>query len=101
MEHSQTAGLKVIFVVLFSLLGLTVIELVLAYRALPLTTMFGLLMGLSILKAALIIAYFMHLRYEQPSLFVTLIPAFIFVLLMMTMIFADSSRLSHMRSLIQ
>jgi cytochrome c oxidase subunit IV len=101
MEHSQTAGLKVIFVVLFSLLGLTVLELVLAYRALPLPTMFGLLMGLSILKAALIIAYFMHLRYEQPSLFVTLIPAFIFVLLMMTMIFADSSRLSHMRSLVQ
>ena len=101
MEHSETAGLKVIFSVLFGLLGLTVCEVVLAYRALPLGTMFTLLMGLSILKAALIVAYFMHLRYEQPSLFVTLIPAFVFVILMMTVIFADSTRLAHMRSLVQ
>ncbi len=98
--HAETAGLKVIFSVWFGLLGLTVCEVVLAYRSLPLETMFGILMGLSVLKAALIIAYFMHLRYEQPSLFVTLIPAFIFVLGMMTAIFADSSRLAHMRSLI-
>jgi cytochrome c oxidase subunit IV len=101
MEHSETAGLKVIFSVLFGLLGLTVCEVVLAYRPLELRTMFGLLMGLSVVKAALIVAYFMHLRYEQPSLFVTLIPAFVFVLLMMTMIFADSARLAHMRTLIQ
>ena len=32
-------------------------------RALSLEAMFILLMGLSIIKAALIIAYFMHLRY--------------------------------------
>jgi cytochrome c oxidase subunit IV len=100
-EHAETAGLRVIYSVWFGLLGLTVCELVLAYRSLELTTMFGLLMGLSILKAALIIAYFMHLRYEQRSLFVTLIPAFVFVLGMMTVIFADSSRLAHMRSLLQ
>ena len=79
-EHSETAGFKVIFSVWFGLLGLTLCEVVLAYRSLPLVTMFVLLMVLSVLKAALIIAYFMHLRYEQPSLFVTLIPAFIFVM---------------------
>jgi cytochrome c oxidase subunit IV len=100
-EHAETAGPRVIYSVWFGLLGLTVCEVILAYRSLPLTTMFGLLMGLSLLKAALIIAYFMHLRYEQKSLFVTLIPAFIFVLVMMTVIFADSTRLAHMRSLIQ
>jgi len=101
MENTETAGFKVIFSVWFGLLGLTVCEVFLAYRALPLVTMFVILMILSVFKAALIIAYFMHLRYEQPSLFVTLIPAFIFVIGMMTVIFADSSRLSHMRSLIQ
>jgi cytochrome c oxidase subunit 4 len=100
-EQVGTAGLRVIYSVWFGLLGLTVCELVLAYRSLELTTMFGLLMGLSVLKAALIVAYFMHLRYEQRSLFVTLIPAFVFVLVMMTVIFADSSRLAQMRSLLQ
>ena len=99
-EHSETAGSKVIFSVWFGLLGLTLCEVVLAYRALPLVTMFVLLMVLSVLKAGLIIAYFMHLRYEQPSLFATVIPAFIFVMGMMTVIFADSTRLAHMRSLI-
>ena len=101
MEHAETAGNKIIFSVWFGLLGLTVLELILAYRQLPLETMFTVLMFLSVIKAALIIAYFMHLRYEQPSLFVTLIPALVFVLIMMTVIFADSSRLAHMRSLVQ
>jgi cytochrome c oxidase subunit 4 len=101
MEHAETTGLKNVFSVWFGLLGLTVLEVILAYRQLPLETMLSILMFLSVIKAALIIAYFMHLRYEQPSLFVTLIPALVFILIMMTIIFADSSRLAHMRSLVQ
>ena len=101
MEHTETAGLRIVFSVWFGLLGLTGLEVILAYRQLPLETMLTILMFLSVLKAALIIAYFMHLRYEQASLFVTLIPALVFVLIMMTAIFADSTRLAHMRSLIQ
>ena len=101
MEHAETAGNKIIFSVWFGLLGLTVLEVFLAYRQLPLETILSVLMVLSVIKAALIIAYFMHLRYEQPSLFVTLIPALVFILIMMTVIFADSSRLAHMRSLVQ
>ena len=101
MEHAETAGNKIVFSVWFGLLGLTVLEVILAYRQLPLETMLTVLMFLSVIKAALIIAYFMHLRYEQPSLFVTLIPALVFILIMMTAIFADSTRLAHMRSLVQ
>ena len=101
MEHAETAGNKIVFSVWFGLLGLTVLEVILAYRQLPLETMLSILMVLSVIKAALIIAYFMHLRYEQPSLFVTLIPALVFILIMMTVIFADSTRLAHMRSLVQ
>ena len=100
-QHADTAGHKVIFSVWFGLLGLTICEVILAYRSLSLETMFSLLMVLSVLKAGLIIAYFMHLRYEQPGLVVTLIPALIFVLVMMTLIFPDSSRLAHMKSLLQ
>jgi len=43
--------------------------------------------------AALIISYFMHLRYDRPSLGWTLMPALVFVILMMFVFFADSLRL--------
>ena len=36
--------------------------------------MLTLLVGLSVIKAALIIAYFMHLKFERFSLFLTLFP---------------------------
>ena len=39
----------------------------------------------------------MHLAEERRSLFLTLIPVTIFVLLMMNMIWSDSVRLLHMR----
>jgi len=39
----------------------------------------------------------MHLAEERRSLFLTLIPATIFVLLMMNMIWSDSFRLLHMK----
>jgi hypothetical protein len=44
MEHAETAGNKVIFSVWFGLLGLTVLELILAYQELPLGTMLTVLM---------------------------------------------------------
>ena len=65
MEHAETAGNKIIFSVWFGLLGLTVLEVFLAYRQLPLETMLSVLMVLSVIKAALIIAYFMHLKFEK------------------------------------
>ncbi len=37
--------------------------------------------------------YFMHLRYERPSLFWSLIPGLIFVLLMMNHLWRDAHRL--------
>ena len=65
MEHAETAGNKIVFSVWFGLLGLTVLEVILAYRQLPLETMLSILMVLSVIKAALIIAYFMHLKFEK------------------------------------
>ena len=75
------------------LLILTAGEVFLTYEQLRLELMLTLLMGISIIKAALIIAYFMHLRYEKRSLFLTLIPALVFVLVMMVVIFPDSFRI--------
>ncbi|MFZ0036026.1 MAG: cytochrome C oxidase subunit IV family protein [Candidatus Acidiferrales bacterium] len=79
------------------LLVLTAGEVFLAYEQLELHLMLALLMGLSLIKAGLIIAYFMHLRYERRSLFLTLIPALVFVLAMMAVLLPDSLRMQHMR----
>jgi caa(3)-type oxidase subunit IV len=59
--------------------------------------MLVLLMGLSIIKAALIIAYFMHLRYEKASMAAILMPALVIVIVLMNIFLPDSLRLLHMR----
>jgi cytochrome c oxidase subunit 4 len=79
------------------LLILTGVEVFLAYEQLPLRVMLVLLMGLSLVKAALIMAYFMHLRFEKRTLILTLIPALIIVVSTLAVFFPDSLRLLHMR----
>jgi cytochrome c oxidase subunit 4 len=97
-EHAHEAGSKKLFLyVWFWLLGLTGIEVFLAYEQLGVKLMLTLLMGLSIIKATLIISYFMHLRYERRGLVLTLMPAMIFVIGMLFVFFPDSLRLLHMR----
>ena len=91
------SSMRAIFTVWFSLLGLTGVEVFLAYENLELKLMLTLLMGLSLVKASLIIAYFMHLRYERRSLTFTLIPALVLVVGMMFVIFPDGIRVLMMR----
>ena len=59
--------------------------------------MLVVLMTISIIKASLIISYFMHLRYERKSLVFTLMPALVFVIAMLFVLFPDSIRLLEMR----
>ena len=80
------------------LLVLTGVEVFLAYEQLPVLIMLVSFMGLSIIKAAMIIAYFMHLKFERFSLFLILFPMLIFcILLLMLISMPDSQRLLHMR----
>ncbi len=81
----------------FGLVGLTFVEVSLAYMHLPSLTMLLMLVGLSVIKAGLIMAYFMHLRFERFSLVLWLIPALLFCIGMLTVVYPDSLRLFHMR----
>jgi len=96
-QAHQEASRKLFMVVWVSLLVLTGVEVFLAYENLEVKLMLIILMTLSIVKASLIISYFMHLRYERRSLALTLIPALVFVVGMMLVLFPDSVRLSQMR----
>ena len=97
-EQTHVEGsTRVFLIVWFWLLALTGVEVFLGYEQLELKLMLVLLMGLSIIKAALIIAYFMHLRYERPSMAATLMPALVMVIVLMNIFLPDSLRLLHMR----
>jgi len=80
------------------LLLLTAVEVFLAYERLPVTIMLTILVGLSLIKSALIVAYFMHLRFEKLGLFLLLIPAMVFCICMMLIVFfPDSVRMMNLR----
>jgi cytochrome c oxidase subunit 4 len=74
------------------LLILTLLEIFLAYRPMDLLFMLTILLGLSLIKAALIMAYFMHLKFERLSLILSLIPALVVCILLLFVFFPDSFR---------
>ena len=74
MEQDNRALMVKVWV---GLLALTIVEVVLAYVQLSQGLTLTLLMGFSIVKAWMIVAYFMHLKYDRPSLGWMLMPAFI------------------------
>jgi heme/copper-type cytochrome/quinol oxidase subunit 4 len=83
--------------VYFVLIAIFLVELFLAFRIASTSTLVIVLLLLAICSAALGLMYFMHLGEERRGLFLTLIPATIFVLLLMNMWWSDSVRLLHMR----
>ena len=98
-EHGHVEGTKRTFLFVWGwLLAMTAMEVILAYQRLEIKLMLGLLMTLSVIKATLIISYFMHLRYERRSLVWTLMPALVFVVGMMFIVFPDSLRALLMRA---
>ena len=97
IEEADHGTIKSFSVVWILLLIFTGIEVLLAYEQVTPVIMLVILIGLSVLKAALIIAYFMHLKFERFSLFLTLFPMLIFCILMMMVFMPDSMRLLRMR----
>jgi cytochrome c oxidase subunit 4 len=76
---------------------LTLVEIFLAYKPMPIHLMLIVLLGLSIIKAALIMAYFMHLKFERLSLILTLIPALVVCIMLLFVFFPDSFRSAGLR----
>jgi cytochrome c oxidase subunit 4 len=99
IEGHSVGSTKLFAWVWFWLLLLTAIEVLLAYFRLHPYLMLTILVGLSLMKSALILSYFMHLRFERLGLFLLLVPAMVFCICMMLIMFMpDSVRLLHLRS---
>ncbi|HEX8560922.1 MAG TPA: cytochrome C oxidase subunit IV family protein [Pyrinomonadaceae bacterium] len=98
-EHVHfEGGTKLFLYVLLGLLALTVVEVFLAYVHVPLHIMLTLLIGLSLVKAAMIVAYFMHLRFERMSLVLTLVPTLVVCICLLFIVFPDSFRTKEIRA---
>jgi len=80
-----------------ALLLLTAVEVMLAYRQVfqP-VRMLEVLMMLSIVKSALIIGYFMHLKYEIRAMKWTMMAAVCACLCLMCVFFADAFRILYL-----
>ncbi len=80
------------------LVAITGLEVFLAYEELQPSVMVSVLVVLSVVKAGMIVSYFMHLKYEKLSLALLLIPATIFCIFMMLIFFfPEAFRLLQMR----
>ena len=80
------------------LLVITGIEVYLGYQNMEPVRMLTILMGLSIVKAALIIGYFMHMKFEISRMKWITMSSLVFCLAMMMVFFPDAFRLlpSHL-----
>ena len=80
------------------LVAITGLEVFLAYEQLQPTVMLTILVVLSLVKAGMIMSWFMHLKFEKFSLVLLLIPAMIFCICMMFIFFfPEAFRLLQMR----
>lgn len=79
------------------LLFLTAVEVFLAYIHIQPVLMLVILILLSVVKAALIIAYFMHMKFERMSFVMTVVPTLVVLLILFAIFFPDASRLNKMK----
>ena len=100
-DHEHVGSTRLFVLVWIALIALTFFEVFLAYMDIRKEVMLVVLMGGSIIKAALIMAYFMHLRFERMTLVLTLVPAMVVCLSLLMIFFPDSFRAHDLRMLLK
>jgi cytochrome c oxidase subunit IV len=73
------------------------VEVALAYMQVNLLVMLVTLIGLSLLKAGLIVGFFMHMKFEKKSFVLTIIPATVVTILLLDVVFPDGMRANAFR----
>jgi cytochrome c oxidase subunit IV len=97
VESSAPPNMKVYVTVWLGMLCIVAVEAVLTYAHVSGAMLVTALLVLAFLEAAVALRYFMHLKYEVPMLFWTLIPGLLLAFFMMNQFWADSSRLNTLR----
>jgi len=91
-------SMKVYVIVWIGLMLIVGAEVLLAYAHLRPPVLLGALLALAVLEAGAALLFFMHLKYERPTLFWSLIPALIFVLILLDHLWPDALRLTSLRA---
>ena len=92
-EQHRHHGKSQFFWVWAALLGMTAIEVYLTYQNMQPVRMLTILMGLSLIKAALIIGYFMHMKYEVSRMKWLTMCSLVACLALMMIFFPDAWRI--------
>lgn len=101
MKSSPSSGMKSYVGIWFGLICIAGIEVFLTYRDFSVHQLLAVLLILAFIEAGIALMYFMHLKYEKPNLFWSLIPAVLFVLLMMNQFWPDAYRLARLKLPVQ
>lgn len=96
-SEGPSGGLTTYIVVYVSILALSALQIVIAYQNIDGSQKFLRMLPVAILEAGLAVMFFMHMKSEKRNLALFLLPATVFVLAMMNMIWSDSFRLLNMR----
>ncbi|MDA0204325.1 MAG: cytochrome C oxidase subunit IV family protein [Acidobacteria bacterium] len=98
MAANASSSQRLMLKVWAGLLALTLIEVLLAYIQLAPGLMLTLLMAFSVAKAAMIMGYFMHLKFDKPALTWMLVPPLIAcIVVMIAYLLPDSMRALSLR----
>jgi heme/copper-type cytochrome/quinol oxidase subunit 4 len=100
-ETNHEPGMKEYVAIWVGLLCIVGIETFLTSMNLSTHGLLAALLILAFIEAGIALLYFMHLKYEKPNLFWSLVPAVIFVLFMMNHIWPDAYRMVNLRVPIQ
>jgi len=91
-QHSHHSH-KQFYVVWGVLLVLTAVEVLLAYEHLQPIRMLSILLALSIIKAGMIIMYFMHMKFEAMRMRRSMMISLVICLALMSVFFPDALRI--------
>jgi len=95
MHSLSTSKLAAIWT---ALLAFTLLEVALALPRLAPLLFLLVLLGLSIVKSALIIRYFMHMKFAPRALFLALFPILVVFILLLMGFLPDAMRLPELHS---
>jgi cytochrome c oxidase subunit IV len=95
--EKQSDNLTMYLLVYVVILAISGLQILIAYEHIDAYRIFIRMLLLAIIQAGLAITFFMHMRSEKRTLALFLLPATVFVLTMMNMIWSDSFRLLNMR----
>ena len=98
METSEgpSGSMTTYIAVYVIILGVSALQILIAYSNVEGSRIFMRMLALAIVQAGLAITFFMHMKSEKRNLALFLLPATVFVLAMMNMIWSDSFRLLNM-----